>query len=221
MDRRARSDPKEAVGGMWEVIGPFQLRYLRRAGLQPENSLLDIGCGSLRGGLHLIRYLQPGRYTGTDISSELLKAGRQFIDEEGLTAKGPHLHRVRDFRFQALAGQKFDFIQAFGVFTDIPKGLVDECFAHLPALMNSHSVFYATFANSPAYRPNPAAKSFWYPWPMLKEMAESHGLVVNLVDNFSATHPKGHSMIAVRPPGSSPSTDSGTERGDAADRPGA
>jgi hypothetical protein len=118
--------------------------------------------------------------------------------QDGLADKAPRIYRVRDFRFREVAGQKFDFVQAFGVFTDIPKGLVDECLANLPGLLAPNGVFYATFANSPVYRPYPAAKSFWYPWPMLKEMAEARGFTANLDASFNTLHPKGHALIELR-----------------------
>lgn len=212
MDRRGREDPKEAVGGMWDVVGPFQLAYLRTAGLKPHHSLLDIGCGSLRGGLHIIRYLEPGKYTGTDISPELLKAAHRFLAQDSLADKSPRLNLVKDFRFREVAGQKFDFIQAFGVFTDIPKGLVGECLSNLAGLMAPGGVFYATFAHSPVYRPNPAAKSFWYPGPMLKEMAEARGFTANLVPSFNTIHPKGHSLIELRFPQSRPTADDADQK---------
>ena len=44
-------------------------------GLQPKHRFFDIGCGSLRGGVHFIRYLDKNNYFGTDISSELIKVG--------------------------------------------------------------------------------------------------------------------------------------------------
>ena len=41
---------RDVVGGLWEEIGCLQLSVLKRIGLQKSHTLLDIGCGSLRGG---------------------------------------------------------------------------------------------------------------------------------------------------------------------------
>ncbi len=41
---------RDMVGGMWEEIGRLQFEFLRARGLKPSHRLLDIGCGSLRGG---------------------------------------------------------------------------------------------------------------------------------------------------------------------------
>jgi hypothetical protein len=57
---------REVVGGMWDLIGHLQFEFLIGQGLQPHHYLLDGGGGSLRGGVHLIRYLEPGHYFGVD-----------------------------------------------------------------------------------------------------------------------------------------------------------
>src|SRR3989344_2962205 len=91
MRRRARQDPKEAVGGRWELGSAGQIALLKRYGIEPRHTVLDIGCGSLRGGLNIIRYLDTGNYTGIDISEEILEAGRRFLREAELTQKKPTL----------------------------------------------------------------------------------------------------------------------------------
>jgi SAM-dependent methyltransferase len=199
MDRRGVADHKEAVGGMWDEVGPFQLAYLRSAGLQPGHSLLDIGCGSLRGGRHLIGYLDPGRYWGTDLSPVLLRAGRRVVREEGLHHKRPHLLLARDFSFKELHGRRFEYVQAFGVFTDIPVEYVEACLGGIRTVLAPGGVFYATFAAAPIYRPDHAGKAFAYPARALAELGRKWELQVEVVDGFSRTHPKGHSLLRVRP----------------------
>jgi len=61
-DIRVERDPHSAVGGMWEQIGQLQFDFLVNHGLEPNHKLLDIGCGTLRGGRHFITYLVPGNY---------------------------------------------------------------------------------------------------------------------------------------------------------------
>ena len=63
------------VGGMWEEIGKLQYELVVREGLLPRHKLLDVGCGSLRGGVHFIRYLDSGNYYGMDKNEKLLSAG--------------------------------------------------------------------------------------------------------------------------------------------------
>ncbi len=47
----------KAVGGMWDKVGVLQFDFLMKQGLQSHYALLDVGCGSLRGGIHFIKYL--------------------------------------------------------------------------------------------------------------------------------------------------------------------
>ncbi len=58
-----------AIGGMWEIIGEVQFEFLVSQGLKPQHRLLDIGCGTLRGGRHFIAYLEAEKYTGIDLST--------------------------------------------------------------------------------------------------------------------------------------------------------
>lgn len=66
---------REYVGGKWEEIGRLQFEFLVQQGLKPSHCLLDIACGSLRGGVHFIRYLQVGNYLGIDKERRLIEVG--------------------------------------------------------------------------------------------------------------------------------------------------
>jgi hypothetical protein len=57
MRRDAQRDYKEAIGGEWDKLGKIQLERLVMHGMQPHHMLLDMGCGSLRGGRFLIPIL--------------------------------------------------------------------------------------------------------------------------------------------------------------------
>src|SRR5262245_52171544 len=69
---QARLESMVGPPGAWQATARFQLAFLRRMGLRPSHRVLDIGCGPLRGGLPLIRYLDRGRYTGIEVRGEAL-----------------------------------------------------------------------------------------------------------------------------------------------------
>ena len=69
---------REEVGGLWDKIGKLQFNFLKKMGLKPEYYFLDVACGSLRGGIHFIDYLESGHYFGIDKDKELLEAGKNF-----------------------------------------------------------------------------------------------------------------------------------------------
>ena len=48
---KAQIDPAMAIGGLWDQMGQHQFDFLKKKGLKPQHKLLDIGCGSLRGGV--------------------------------------------------------------------------------------------------------------------------------------------------------------------------
>jgi SAM-dependent methyltransferase len=194
MDRLAELDPVEAVGGLWDEIGPLQLEYLKGLGLRPDQLLLDIGCGSLRGGIPIISYLDRGRYWGTEISPGILAAGQKILAEQHLTHKEPVLRVVDGFEFSELGDQKFDFVQAFGVFTDMPADTVTECFQNVTRVMRPGSVFCASFAPAVRYMPDPVRVQFRYPWTFFQELADRNDMSIASVPGID--HPKGHVLMA-------------------------
>jgi len=74
-------------GDLWDVKRRFQLEFLLGAGLKPHHRLLDFGCGTLRGGLPLIEYLDQGNYVGLDVRTETLKEACHELEESGLDQK--------------------------------------------------------------------------------------------------------------------------------------
>jgi len=98
----------------WRGHGAFQLFFLKEMGLEPGHALLDIGCGPLRGGIHAIGYLDRGRYCGVDFNESFIRAAKQRVEAEQLTAKEPVLQVIGDFGLERVGGQ-FDFALAFSV----------------------------------------------------------------------------------------------------------
>jgi len=81
---------RDFVGGMWDELGRLQTDFLIAEGLKSDMRFLDIGCGCLRDGVHLIRFLLPGNYFGLDISESLLQAGYDIeLPKVGLQEKLP------------------------------------------------------------------------------------------------------------------------------------
>lgn len=144
---------RDAVGGMWEEIGKLQFDFLVEQGLRPEHYLLDVGCGSLRGGIHFIQYLEPGHYFGIDISKELLDAGRVELKTNGLTHKNPTLVQMDNFGFQSLK-QEFGYALAQSVFTHLPLNSIIRCIMNIARILVQGGRFYATFFENPPGKSN-------------------------------------------------------------------
>jgi SAM-dependent methyltransferase len=137
-------DHRQAVGGMWDEIGQAQFDFLLQQGLQPDHQLIDIGCGSLRAGVHLVRYLEPGHYAGIDIDEPLIKGGRRELKDVGLTDKEPDLIVNGQFDLSRF-GRKFDFALAQSVFTHLPVNPIVRCLREVEAALVPGGRFFATF----------------------------------------------------------------------------
>lgn len=146
--RRTRS------GDLWERIGRLQFDFLVDHGLQPSHYLLDVGCGSLRGGVHFIRFLEPGHYYGVDKNPESLAAARTVeLPRNGLTDKAPVLVEMDDFGFERL-GRRFDVAIAQSVFTHLPLNDIIRCLMNVERVLEPGGRFFATFFENPAGKRN-------------------------------------------------------------------
>jgi SAM-dependent methyltransferase len=137
-----------AVGGMWDEMGELQRDFLIGQGLRPEHYLLDVGCGSLRGGVKLLPYLEPGHYYGIDISADLLGAAELVIDRHGLRDRRPTLMQTDTFAVEPL-GRSFDFAIAQSVFTHIPLNSIIMAVMRVERVLAPGGRFFATFLNNP------------------------------------------------------------------------
>lgn len=111
---------RSAIGGLWEEVGELQLSHLKQAGLAPQHNLLDLGCGSLRAGVLLAAYLEPGRYHGIDASRSLLEAGRRELELANVSDRVPEHNLRLSAEFDASGFPAFDFGIAQSLFTHLP-----------------------------------------------------------------------------------------------------
>jgi ubiquinone/menaquinone biosynthesis C-methylase UbiE len=146
-----------AVGLVWDEVGKWELELLVSRGLRPEHRLLDVGCGSLRGGLNFMTYLRPGHYFGVDISPELLAAGRHEVADAGLSDRLPVLRETDTFEvdFDSI---RFDYALAASLFTHLPLNSIELCLARVAEVLTPGGELYATYFPSP---PGDARYSAW------------------------------------------------------------
>ena len=96
--------------GCWDELQRYQFRVLTELGMQPHDTLLDIGCGPLQGGVAFIRYLAPSSYCGVDHKPAALQAGSDELTRLRLWRKQPQLLCSRSFGDEELGDRRFDFI---------------------------------------------------------------------------------------------------------------
>ena len=101
-----------AIGGEFDAMGIIERAILIQYGLQPDDHVIDVGCGSGRLAKPLAEYLR-GSYLGTDIVPELVAYARELVGRP-------------DWRFEVSSGldipernARADMVCFFSVFTHL------------------------------------------------------------------------------------------------------
>lgn len=198
------------VGGFWEEIGELQFDFLVRQGLASSMRFLDIGCGAFRGGVHFIRYLDPGNYYGVDQNESLLRAGVEVeLAAAGLIERLPvgNLLHSEYFDFESFS-VGFDVALAQSVFSHIDMNQIRLCLVNLAPVMNQGGRFYATFFERPenhplnqsAIHPPEHVETFSARDPYHYALSDfeflTHGLPWGIETIGEWGHPRGQMMIA-------------------------
>jgi hypothetical protein len=97
--------------------GRGQLEILLDHGLIPNDRVVDIGCGALRGGWWIVNFLRPERYFGIEPNREMLQAGIDvMLGAEVMAEKRPAFSNIDTFDLTVF-GATFDFAIARSVWT--------------------------------------------------------------------------------------------------------
>ena len=177
---------RQRLRGDWDSEGDLQLEFLRGLGLRPDDYLLDVGCGALRGGTRFIRYLEPGRYYGIDSDLELVRAALEHeLPRAGLPADRAHLLVNGNFTFTELP--RFDVAFAYDLWPYLSLNAIGRCTASVMRQLKPGGRFVATFWEhssamdfKPVVRAGGMATSldrppYHYPFDLLYRVAEAAG----------------------------------------------
>jgi len=192
---------REYVGGLWDEVGPLQLRFLRGRGLGRDHRLLDIGCGALRGGVHLVRYLDAEQYTGVDKEPELLRIGaEQELGAALMAAKRPTLLALADFEFDRLPARP-DTAWAHSLSPHLPMGHIRRCLPNPRPVIAPRGLLYATYGECDEPKDNPPEphdhRLFEYTRAEMVEAGLATGWRVEHLGKWG--HPRGHRMVRCTP----------------------
>ena len=174
---------------LWEMKRRFQIDFLRRRGLQPHDHLLDLGCGTLRGGIPLVQYLTPGHYTGIDIRPETIEEARAELVQHGLDDRGAVLRAVD--RVDGLdLGRRFDAVWAFSVLIHMDDGHLEEALAFAARHLAPAGVLYAN-VNVGARAPG-GWQGFPVMWRSLQAYTDAARRAGLAMDDLGALGELGH-----------------------------
>jgi cyclopropane fatty-acyl-phospholipid synthase-like methyltransferase len=205
----AEIDAKEHrnfVGGLWKEVGTLQFNFLKSYGLQPSDRLVDVGCGALRGGVHFIRYLEPGHYYGIDINASLIEAGKRELEEEKLEHKMPHLLVNDKFELGQFA-TNFDCAIAISVLTHLPMNHIIRCLCEVGKVLGPTARLFASYFEAPTkaylerlpHTPGDIVTNYdfdpyHYAFEEVRWMAGIAHMKVERVGAWG--HPRGQTMLA-------------------------
>lgn len=187
------------VGGdnqYWDSISSLQFDFLRESGLQPSHEFVDIACGSLRGGVPLINYLDADRYHGIDKHIDLIIYGVTLeLGVELFRRKRPRFAISDQFEFEKLGGQ-FDFGIAQSLFTHLSAADCRKCLRKLRASARTRCRIFVTFFEADEAEANPLVSHSHAVFRYTRdEMAEFAGSDWKARYIGSWNHPRGQHIV--------------------------
>jgi hypothetical protein len=192
---------RKYVGGLWDEIGALQFEFLVNHGLKPQHYLLDIACGCLRAGVHLISYLEAGHYLGIEKEESLLEAG--IVDELGTQLyieKQPQFVISKTFEFLKFSAQPH-YALAHSLFTHLPAPVILDCLSKLRRFLRDDGVLYATFNEAPTQVLNPDVPddhaNFQFTRREMEDLAVNSGWRAHYIGDWS--HPRHSKMMELYP----------------------
>lgn len=186
---------REYVGAYWDEMGRLQFDFLVGQGLRRHHTLVDIGCGSLRGGVRLIPYLRRGRYLGIDKRADLIAAGVTHELSRWLRwRKHPELVVSDRFEFDRFS-RHADVGIAQSLFTHLTPDVIEQCLRSLAA-WSPRCRLFATFFEADTSQANPGEphdhRRFAYTRDEMGELAQRAGWRFTYVGEWG--HPRGQMM---------------------------
>lgn len=161
-------------------------------GLRPEHCLLDIGFGTLRGGLPLIEYLDEGHYFGVEVRESVLHESVKELRDAGLEHKKPQLLLVNSLSELQL-GREFDFLWAFSVLIHFSDEVLDGCLYAASRHLKDGGAFYANV------NIGDREDGQWRGFPIVfrtvrfyQDAGQRHGLQVTDLGTSGSLLPSGH-----------------------------
>jgi SAM-dependent methyltransferase len=129
----------------YDLSAASQFNLLTFLGLREQHELLDIGCGSLRGGKLFIPYLRPGHYCGIEPEPWLVREGiEQELGDDLIAIKRPSFLHDSDFTLTHF-GRQFDFLLAQSIFSHTTQAQMRRCLSQAKEVLKPEGVFAATY----------------------------------------------------------------------------
>lgn len=173
------------AGNLWKMKRDFQIKFLIEQGLLKTDRLMDIGCGTLRGGIPMIQYLNKGNYYGMDVREHVLNEGREELKTAKLEDKNPNLILFDHFS-EVNIDVQFNVMFAFSVLIHLEDEIAESCFQFIGNSLSKKGVFYSN-VNIGEYR-----DGYWQGFPVVfrsmdfyNKLAIKNGMNIEVIGSLS------------------------------------
>ena len=172
------------AGNLWKMKRDFQMRFLKEQGMRKTDKLMDVGCGTLRGGIPMIEYLDNNNYFGIDVRENVLIEGRKELKTFKLEHKNPTLISFDHFSDIQIE-TKFNIIFAFSVLIHLADEIAENCFQFVGKSLLDDGVFFANVNIGDHQDGN------WHGFPVVfrslefyRDLANKNGMKIEVIGNL-------------------------------------
>ncbi|MDQ7249156.1 methyltransferase [Dongia sedimenti] len=117
-------------------------------GLKEDHLCVEFGCGSLWAAEPIVRFLQPGRYIGLDLTDEFYEYGRQRLGDL-LREKQVRLAVIGEAKLREVAALQPDFLFSRKVLPHVAEDALQRYLANVASLMTPKTI--AVLDNTPMF----------------------------------------------------------------------
>ncbi len=132
----------------WEESGLHEMALFLEEGLRPEHVCVDYGCGSLRIGQHVMRYVDPGNYWGLDVTDRFYRDGVEMIGPEEIAERRPNLRVITPETVAEARAAEPDLVFAVAVLIHVPPEELDDLLRNLTTLVLPQTRAYVTYLSA-------------------------------------------------------------------------
>lgn len=144
-------------------VGRLGFEVLLAEGLLPSSRVLDVGCGALRVGYWLMRFLDPGCYFGIEPQQDMLRLGLEQIVEDDVVGRAQARFSANDDFDFSVFGERFDFVLARSIWTHASKPQISAMLRSFADTSAAQAAFLAS------YYPAGSAFKIGHRWPRLEQ----------------------------------------------------